>query len=114
MRLRSFKSALVAACLVATAPVALAQEAAPARCSLLGQVITTSFLQFAAALASNRGDEIALASDRMANLTTTYTNLSCDPAPLGRALDCVLESAGDDGPRAVAQNCLATEGFLGG
>lgn len=91
---------------------ATANAAAPARCSLIAQMSISTFLQMAQALASNEQDGVAASAAQLADLTTTYRNMFCDISSLGQAMDCVLENAGNNTPRKLAQSCLVSADLL--
>jgi hypothetical protein len=104
--LRILAVASFAASLATAAP---AQE--PSRCALLGQVATSSFLQFARALSTGVQTRVDASIDRLAQLTVAYNNLGCDRWVLGRAMDCVLDAPAEENTRDVALACLAAEGL---
>lgn len=109
-RVRIAALSLVAT-LLAGAP-ALAQESAPPRCALLGQMAVSTWLEMLQALPGGRSEAIDPAVARLDQITGTYAALGCAVEPLGQAMDCLLGSAGDQtDPRALAQSCMADAGL---
>jgi hypothetical protein len=83
-------------------------ESAP-RCGLLGQMAVSTWLETLGALSGPTADADPFIA-RLDRLTALHARLGCDGAALEGAMDCVLEAAGDEPPRALARRCMAESG----
>lgn len=89
----------------------IAQEPTPPRCALLGQMAVSSWLDLVATLPRQDAATIDPALARLADLTGSYSNLGCDPARLGAAMDCLLDRSGSAAPHDLARACMGEAGL---
>ncbi|WP_136634358.1 hypothetical protein [Pseudooceanicola onchidii] len=99
------------AALSLTASVASAQTAG--RCSLVGQMAGSVWLEMIQALGGTDTAKVDSAIARLDGLTATYARLECDQAALNTAFDCVLTEDPDAAPRALLRRCMADAGIAG-
>lgn len=106
------KSVLGAAVLMSlTASAGLADT--PSRCSLLGQMAGSVWLEMIQALGDGKTEQVNSAITRLDALTASYERVGCDIAALNGALECVLTEDSSAGPRVQLRQCMAQAGISG-
>ena len=101
----------LAAALLLAAGAAGAQEAPP-RCSILGQMATTVWLNTVGAAGRADGARLASEAAMLDRLTASYARLGCDMDALGAVFDCTLATPAGEDARANARACLAEAGLV--
>lgn len=86
-------------------------ETPPPRCTLLGQMAVSSWLEMMGSLSQKQDDAVDPVVARLDNLSATYVTLDCDVQMLGSAMDCLLSDAGGRAPRELAQRCMGLSGL---
>lgn len=104
-------SRLVLAVGLFCAPLAAVAQDAEPRCTILGQMAVSSWLDMLGALAAPDDTVIDPILTRLDHLTGIYAASGCDEATLGTAMDCILSGAGNDDPRRLAQACMRDAGL---
>lgn len=110
---RRFPRALLALALVTSGLTSAGAAAAEGRCSLVGQMAGSVWLEMIQALGGDDSDKVASAISRIDSLTATYARLECDQGALNAAFDCVLTDRTDIAPRALLRQCMADAGISG-
>jgi hypothetical protein len=101
---------VLAAGLICAPLAATAQDTEP-RCTILGQMAVSSWLDMLGALTAPDDTVIDPILARLDNLTGIYTASGCEAARLGAAMDCIISGAGNDDPRRLAQACVRDAGL---
>ncbi|WP_375173813.1 hypothetical protein [Pseudooceanicola sp.] len=99
------------AALTLTASVATAQTAG--RCSLVGQMASSVWLEMIQALGDNKAPVVESAITRLDALTATYDRLDCDQDALNAVFDCVLTEDPNSAPRVLLRQCMTKAGIAG-
>ena len=89
---------------------ALAADPPMPRCSLLGQIAMSSWLEMMGTLSGSAGDLDPVAA-RLNDIVGLYDSVGCDTARLGAAMDCLLEETGGATARDTARTCLVRSGL---
>lgn len=97
--------------LALSASVATAQTAG--RCSLVGQMAGSVWLEMIQALGDNKPPVIESAITRLDALTATYGQIGCDQDALNSVFDCVLTEDPNSAPRVLLRQCMTTAGIAG-
>ena len=100
----------VAAVLTCASFPVWAQET-PSRCSILGQMAISSWLDMLGELAEPKDSAIDPILSRLDHQTSIYAQTGCEIEPLATAMDCILSDAGEGTSRALALNCMDQAGL---
>ena len=100
-----------------TVPGAMAQTSSSdqtaGRCSLVGQMAGSVWLEMIQSLGDGRSDQVDSAIARLNDLTAVYGQIGCDLNALNATYDCVLTDREDSSPRALLRQCMADAGIAG-
>ena len=107
--MRTIKSLLAAGLICA--PLAASAQSTEPRCTILGQMAVSSWLDMLGALAAPDDIVIDPILARLDHLTGIYAASGCEAARLGAAMDCIIAGAGNDDPRRLAQACMRDAGL---